>query len=659
MSGTSTGTPAQEGAARRRVAPEQLPLPDFRTVFDEAPAPMLLLTTDFVVVHANRARLEATATTLEGTVGLDLFEAFPSNPDDPAADGARKMRSSLEQVRDARRPHTMAIQKHDIRLPDGRYEERYWSPRNVPILDERGEVVLLLHRSDDITAYIRRQGDDPGAGAGATRWRARAEEIEADLLSRMQELEDLNEQLVAARDALSRMALHDPLTGLLVAPAMMEQLARSLARLERHPGAVAVLFLDLDNLKQVNDRYGHAAGDELLRCAAGRLATVVRPADTVARVGGDEFVVVLDDLDAEHGTAYAECVAERLLLTLDEPCEVTPRGTASPSASIGVAVARSGAPDEVRSPEHAVGGTPRVRTAADLLLSQADTAMYRAKRSGRGRSLTYDAAVDAAVSTERALELELATAVAEHRLLLHYQPIVEVEGRALYGVEALLRWQHPDGTLRPAGQFIDAAERSGLLPTIGRWAVGEACRQLRAWDDDLGAAGPGHVFVNLSPGELARPGLLEHVRACLREHGLEPQRLVLEVTESGVVDEQKGRRTLQGLQELGCHLAIDDFGTGHSSLSRVVQLPVDHLKIDRSLTRDLTGNPQSRAVTEAVLALARTLQQTVVAEGVEQPEDLDELRRLGCRLAQGYHLGRPQAPEQVTAALSAGPRPPS
>ncbi|GEA87150.1 diguanylate cyclase domain-containing protein [Cellulomonas cellasea] len=369
------------------------PGPDYEAVFDETPAPLLLMTPDLVIVRANRARLEATCTTLEATVGKHLFDIFPGNPDDPAADGVRNLRASLAQARETRLPQTMAIQKYDIPLPDGTYEERFWSPRNVPILDDDGEVAFLLHRADDITEYVRHREPTGRESARESRWRHRVEEVEADLLRRTRELTELNLQLREARDALALQALHDPLTGLLVRSVLLDRLAHSLSRLDRHPGGVAVLFVDLDGLKDVNDTHGHAAGDTLITSAARRLRSAVRPSDAVARFGGDEFVVVTDELGSGDATALAGAVAERLLAALGEPCTVAPGVVVQPSASIGIAVADSSGPTGVVDPAATGGGRQHAgaagRPSADRLVSWADSAMYDAKRAGRRRYRVY------------------------------------------------------------------------------------------------------------------------------------------------------------------------------------------------------------------------------------------------------------------------------
>ena len=649
------------GGRGRRARPPV----DFAKVFDEAPTPLLLLTPDFVIVHANRARLAATSTTLGQTVGRDLFEVFPMNPQDPSADGLRNLRDSLVLARDSGLPQTMAIQKYDIPLPDGSWDERFWSPRNVPILDdEDGEVVLLLHRSDDITEYVR--GRDLGGAASddEAQWRRRVHEVEADLFDRTRELEDLNRQLQAvnrqlqlARDELAVRATHDALTGLPARTALLEQLTHALSRLPRHRGDVAVLFVDLDGLKRVNDTYGHAAGDALIRCCARRLRGAVRPSDTVARIGGDEFVVLLDDVEQDHGVRAGRAVARRLLDALDAPCAIAPDVLVPAGASIGIAAVGSGASGaatggDERSP--AGDSAPSTTRCAEELLSKADAAMYEAKRSGRGCLRIFDDAAHRTVTARQRLESELRAALPDGQLRLHYQPIVDLQDGAVRAVEALLRWQHPDGRLRTAEDFIDVAEQTSMLPAFGSWVVEQVCRQIVAWDASLGARAPERVFLNLSAGELSQPRLQDHLAATVRALGVRPQRLVLEVTETGMLDAARSAEALSGLQDLGCQLAIDDFGTGYSSLSRLVQLPAQVLKVDRSFLRELHRDQQSVAVIASVLTLAHNLRKTVIAEGVEDAASLATLRDLGCDQAQGFYLGRPQPADELAAALASG-----
>ncbi|WP_129337872.1 putative bifunctional diguanylate cyclase/phosphodiesterase [Cellulomonas endophytica] len=450
-----------------------------------------------------------------------------------------------------------------------------------------------------------------------------------------------------AREELAHRAAHDPLTELPLRWVLHEHLERAVARLGRSGGTAALLFLDVDGLKAVNDSWGHLAGDELLRACARRVRGRLRSADVLARIGGDELVVLLEDL---HGPGEALDVAERVAAALREPLDLGDV-VLQPSASIGVAYLDA-------------------EQTADSLLSHADAAMYVAKRAGRGRievfvgsgpaphgagpwSGDHDRASDA-------LAADLRGALAAGQLRLHYQPIRELLPAALvagaprvddlWAMEALLRWHHPSHGVLAAGQFVDLAAELGLLVEIGSWVVEEACRQLAAWDAELGALAPPRVFVNVSAEELARPGLIEDVARAMATQGLGPDRLTLEITESGLLDEG-ATRAIAELEALRCGLAIDDLGAGWSSLSRVLDLPRATLKIDRSLSLGLATRSEAAAVVSAVLLLGRTLGTTVVLEGIEDAETLAAAARLGCTHVQGYHLGRPQPPEELSRTL--------
>ena len=622
---------------------------DYGVVFDAAPVPLLLLTPDLVIVDVNQACLQATATTLEALVGRHMFDVFPVDPDGPHAETLQALTASLVRARESKQANSMSVQRYDIRRSDGTYAERYWSPRNVPLLDQHGNVMLLLHRTDDVTDHLHsRQAALELEAAREAREGQPATQAEPDLFVYAKELHELNRELRLARDELAVRALHDPLTGLLVRPVLLEQLAHALARLERSPGDVAVLFVDLDGLKQVNDHHGHAAGDALIRCFAERLQLGVRPSDTVARIGGDEFVVLLDEVDPGAGLVAAEVVAQRLLASLDASCPVTPGAFVRPSASIGIATVSSAG----STAEDGTAVRADVVISADELLSRADEAMYQAKRDGAGRYRVFDETAHRLASARQRLQVDLRDALPEQRLRLHYQPIIDLRDGALFAVEALLRWEHPDGHLRTASQFIDIAEQAGLLPQVGRWVIAEACRQLARWDAALGAGAPQQLFLNLSPGELSQTELHQHLADSAHEAGIRPQRLVLEVTETGMLDTSRSAATLDAVQRLGCQLAIDDFGTGYSSLSRLVHLPASVLKVDRSFLRDLHRDQASVAVIAAVLTLAHNLRKTVIAEGVEDAASLAVLQDLGCSYGQGYHLARPQAPDELAARLA-------
>jgi diguanylate cyclase (GGDEF)-like protein len=483
------------------------------------------------------------------------------------------------------------------------------------------DALPVKNADGDVTVIFQPGGRDA----------APAQRSPQDLAEQVRRLQASNDQLRQQRDQLAARALRDPLTGALSRSVFHEELARALSRRSREPRTLAVLFLDLDRLKQVNDWYGHAAGDELIRQTVERMSAGVRPSDAIARMGGDEFVVLLDDLQSPE---EAEAVAERLLAKISEPYLLAPGALVYGSASVGIALADTTA------------------LTADELLSHADAAMYKAKQSGRGRWELFDAAAYTAANARLQLETELRAAIPDDQLLLHYQPIFNLNTGEPAAVEALLRWRHPSRGVLAADAFIEVAEDSGVLADIGPWVIEEACRQLAAWDRTLGSRAPKDIYVNLSVGELVRPQLNDCIAAAARRANITMDRLVIEVTESGMLD-TPGSVTdaVDQLLQLGCRVAIDDFGTGYSALSRLVELPADILKIDRSFVRGLSSGPEAAAVIAAVLLLAHNLRKTVVAEGVEDAAALATLSELGCEHAQGYFLGRPQPANEITEQL--------
>jgi len=432
---------------------------------------------------------------------------------------------------------------------------------------------------------------------------------------------------------LQHNAFHDALTGLANRALFADRLQHALARTDRHATPVAVLFVDLDDFKAVNDGAGHSAGDELLVAVAERLRQVLRPSDTIARLGGDEFAVLIEDgADPSRTTA----TADRLLAALSEPF---PAGGADDqvrvSASIGIATGAAGQHD------------------AAELLRHADVAMYAAKEAGKGRSAVFAPDMDSAIIGQLQLKAELARAVERGEFVVHYQPTVELETGRLAGVEALVRWQHPDRGLVPPLDFIPLAEQTGLIVPIGRYVLREACRQMAAWQRDYPTHPPLTVSVNLSARELDEPGLVGSVRAALEDARLDPAHLVLEITETLLlVDLPTTVGTLLELRALGVRLAVDDFGTGYSSLAYLENLPVDILKIDKSFVdRIADQNPglpasgdnggQRSVMVSAISQLAHALSLQMVAEGIEAPEQVTTLRGLSCQYGQGYYFARP------------------
>jgi diguanylate cyclase (GGDEF)-like protein/PAS domain S-box-containing protein len=435
---------------------------------------------------------------------------------------------------------------------------------------------------------------------------------------------------------LEHQAFHDTLTGLPNRKLLLDRVAQALVRAERREGSVALLFFDLDRFKLVNDSLGHAAGDALLVEAAERVRSAVRDEDTVARFGGDEFVVVCEQLGTRDD---ALLVAERIRRAFSLPFVVDGQEVFA-GASVGVAFARPG-------------------QSRDSLMREADAAMYEAKQRGGADSVVWQEGMGEAGNAER-LERDagLRHAVERQELRLAYQPLVDLRSGSVGGVEALVRWQHPErGLLRP-GDFIGIAEETGLIGPIGEWVLGEACEQVARWSADRPDSRPLTltVAVNLSARQMAGPGLVEAVKHAIARTGIDPASLCLEITESQLVSDADATRTLLALKGLGVRLAIDDFGTGYSSLSYLKRLPVDTVKIDSSFVEGLGRRADDRAIVSAMIKMAHALGLSVVAEGVETQAQAEELRALGCDVGQGFLWAQPLPADGLEALLTDGSR---
>ena len=433
-------------------------------------------------------------------------------------------------------------------------------------------------------------------------------------------LRDLSRQ----RAQLARQAFRDPLTELGNRSLFLQHANDALA--DADDTTTAIILFDLDGFKNVNDTWGHATGDELLRTAAERLQKNVRTNDTVARLGGDEFVVLLPRL---VDNKIADTVATRILHDLAQPLVVGDTVLTIP-ASAGIGMVRGSGAD------------------VDTIMREADLALYQAKADGKGVARRYDPKLFAAAEQRRNDEAELWTALAEKQFEVHYQPIVDLDGEATVGVEALVRWNHPVKGVLPPAAFLDLAEALGMLPELGGWVLLEACKQTAVWQQQWPKF---EVNVNLSASQLSNPNLVKEVREVLVTTGLPPELLVLELTESvALVDLVESARILGALKTLGIRLALDDFGTGFSSLSHLGALPVDVVKIDRSFVAAMAES-SGATVAEAVLQIARTFNLSPVAEGVEDAEQASRLRGLDCSHAQGYHFARPMPASELTARL--------
>jgi diguanylate cyclase (GGDEF)-like protein/PAS domain S-box-containing protein len=432
-------------------------------------------------------------------------------------------------------------------------------------------------------------------------------------------------------ERLEHQALHDPLTGLPNRRLFADRLAHALERTRRR-GGVAVLFMDLDEFKVVNDSLGHEAGDLLLTVVAQRLGRCLRPEDTLARFGGDEFVVLLEEV-GDPGEAVR--VARRITEELRRPFVLEGRELYV-SASVGISF-----------------GTARTKNPEDLL-RDADTAMYRAKEGGGGFRV-FDQSMYERVVHRLHLENGLRRAVERGEFVLHYQPVFDFDDQRVWGTEALVRWDHPERGLLAPSEFVDVAEETDLIVPIGSWALGEACRRTKEWQDGHPRNPPLGVIVNLSATQLRHPGCEGTVRAALESSGLRPESLSLDVTETAFIDALEDNRTiLERIQALGVRISIDDFGMGYSSLSYLKRLPADALKIDKSFLKGFGEDAEDTALVRMIIELGHTLGMEVVAEGVEEWTQAALLAETGCDKAQGYHFSRPLPPEDVPVFLGGG-----
>ena len=439
-------------------------------------------------------------------------------------------------------------------------------------------------------------------------------------------LQEANAQLQTANDELHRRAFTDPLTGLPNRLLFEDRLVHALSRMDREQERISsrvrerigVLFIDLDGFKPVNDSFGHAAGDTVLKEAALRLRRQARDSDTVARVGGDEFLMLVEDAGNVAGCLT---LAARVVAVLREPFDVAERQVQI-SCSVGVVVY----PDQGQR---------------EKLVANADAAMYAAKRAGGGTYALFESHMDNDMGDQLALQADLRQAVDNQQLELHYQPKVDGQRGRIHGVEALLRWNHPERGAVPPSVFIPVAERFGMIHKLGAWVIDEACRQMQEWADTGVRM---RVAINLSVHQLREPDLVARIESALRRHFIPSSQLLCEITESVAMEDLKAtQRAFEGLARIGVYLSIDDFGTGYSSLSYLRQLPARQLKIDRSFVRDLESSSDARAVVDAVIRLAHALGLRVVAEGVETEGQRDILLQMNCDELQGFFFARPMS----------------
>ena len=430
---------------------------------------------------------------------------------------------------------------------------------------------------------------------------------------------------------MAHLAQHDFLTGLPNRVLLNDRIAQAIFRAERRGTTLAVLFLDLDNFKHINDSLGHAVGDQLLQSVAKRLTSCVRSSDTVSRQGGDEFVILVSE---DKYVEDAALIADKILAALESPHSID-GNMLHVTPSIGISVYPADARD------------------SGALIKNADTAMYRAKEKGRNNYQFFTSDMNVRAVERQTIETHLRHALERQEFVLHYQPKVNLTTGMITGAEALLRWMHPQWGMVLPDRFVPIAEESGLIVPIGRWVLREACAQAKRWED--AGLKPGSIAVNISALEFRHKDFVEGVHAILNETGLAPRCLQLEITESVLMrDAESSTAILQQLKDMGVQLAVDDFGTGYSSLSYLHQFPIDVLKIDQSFVQDIASIQGNGIIVSAVIAMGTSLKQRVVAEGVEEQAQLAFLKERNCEEGQGYFFSLPLIAEQYAALLAAG-----
>ena len=492
----------------------------------------------------------------------------------------------------------------ELVLVDDRVRLREFLARDLAQSGASGVVEARVPRGDERQRVVEIHGSNM--------------DHEPAIGGRLLNLRDMTDRK-GMEEQLKRMALHDPLTLLPNRSLFRDRVEHSVAVGKRNGRSVAVMFVDLDNFKNVNDSFGHATGDRVLHKSAQRLVKATRGGDTVARLGGDEFAVLLENLTSKEQVIE---VAGRIVESLQESLDL-PGADMRISASVGVAFST---PDD----------------GVEELMRNADVAMYAAKAAGKGRHLVYEASMQRAASERKVMEGEIDKALRENRFLLHYQPIVELHSGYLLGVEALIRWKHPErGTIMPA-EFIPVAEETGQIVPLGRWVLAQACREVKVWQARLPKGRQVRVGVNVSAVQLAKSDICADVKRALAISEIDPGCLVIELTESVLMQNSEAvLATLTALKALGVRIAIDDFGTGYSSLTYLHRFPIDILKIDRSFVERLGSVDGGEDFARAIITLGNTLDLEVVAEGIELEHQQRGLIELGCVAGQGYYYSKP------------------
>ncbi len=723
----------------------QLPLLNFESLLQSMPDLYLILDARFDIVAVSDAYAKATYIIPDEVTGLNIFDVFPDNPNDPAATGVNNLRQSLERVLKNKKADTMAVQKYDIASKDGgAFEEHYWSPLNSPILNQKGVVEFIIHRVEDVTEFVNYKKRSIAD-------KSNMERMEIEIFRRAQEIQEANTRIHASEERLRlfidsckdyalfmldtngfimnwntgaeqikgykaheiigkhfsifypserveerypehelEMAIkngryedegwrirkdgshfwanviitaiydsehrhigfgkvtrdlterkrseeeitylsnHDILTNLYNRTAFVSALKRELSNAGKSNTSIAVLMLDLDNFKAINDTFGHHIGDQLLILVARQLRDSVRAQDFVARLGGDEFVIIFPNIKDEINVIH---LAQDLIKRFNKPFKFENHFFHA-TVSIGIAVSPSAGVDEVS------------------LMKNADIALYSVKELGRNNYQIFSEKIRSVFKRNAIIEDSMPHAIEQDQLSLVYQPQYNITSKQIIGMEALLRWENPElGTIYP-GEFIHIAEKNGYIIEIGEWVLRNACQQFMHWktaglvSDDIKLA------VNISPKQLIKDSFVKTFLAILEETGMRGANIEFELTESAVMSSSiEVDSIFEQLQNIGVRISIDDFGVGYSSLSRLKSLPVSSLKIDKSFIDAMEKGSDDAKIVKSIIALGNNLGLNVIPEGVETEQQVQLLKEYHCQMVQGYFFGKPLKIDEMTNLL--------
>lgn len=608
---------------------------NYQTILQSAPDLYLILNPQLEIVEVSDAYLDATMVKRHDVLGHHIFEIFPDNPNDPLATGTKNLRHSLEIVLTKKIPDTMAVQKYDIRRPlseGGEFEERYWSPINLPVLGKNNEVQYIIHRVEDVTQFVHLKELGAEQQKTTDALRMHVGEMEMEIYKRAQEIQEANKKLQLANDRLEHVAYFDILTDLPNRKQLTEKMNQFLLLANYNHCKVAVMFMDLDHFKLINDTLGHNIGDHLLQVISKRLRREIKENDFIARLGGDEFVILINKI---HHVDEAVAVAKRILQKIKKPFSIDGH-----SISMSISIGMSVYPDDGRN--------------EITLLKNADIAMYSAKQRGRNTCQVFNTTMISEAQKKIALENTLRDAVYEKKFVLYYQPQINLKTGKICGIETLLRLPGADGSLLFPSEFMPIIKEIGLTMSINAWMLETACKQYQEWKKTLPIEKECliQLSVNFSEHQLEEPGFVDMVKTTLEQTGCSPANLELEITEYAITpDNKKSTSILRQLKSMGIHIALDNFGEGYSSLNYLRQFHIDTLKIDEALINHIPSNDIDSEIVKIIIHMAHTMKTTVIAEGVTTKKQLQFLIEHHCDIVQSTYFSDPLLEKEMTALL--------